>query len=668
MVAEPIVRISSGGTDYDFVALPQGRSQVIVKRPRKETPLPETLTFPNFENGLFLDRILSTEAKNPEMYRRARDATADTRWPSGVYPPLLEQDSTETGLERLRASVEFNGDLWAILEDDSSTDIVARKYSPAADPDWTGGGNVHSGANAAVGLDMIVYKNKMFAMFAEQDDHHVRYSADGATWTAPATTAITVGLLNGNVSANEEIDAGLLFVIGDQLGAAIWDQDGRVLTFFSTIDGGDTWRDEGAGSPSVDIPSTNGPLGVAVMPGFDGVPRLYVMVENGLWEVDVSAGTGSWTSDPIKSFPRGQHGRRMSVGHEGALWMGQDMGSSQPPITWLMFNDGDTNTHRFEVAPNDFSEGGGMPAESFGIIRMLRPAPGGMIASVGGNGANRNARLYFHNGQGWHSLRRHGTANQAITWFDLSDRDDDTQRLHYEVKTGAAASNTKFLAAPFVDPATGATPSRETTGYVDLPYMDGGSPVDNKNFMRVRVNASALSSGTTNQHINIDFGATTDLGTAVARNNENLGDIISSVSALDFGSGVGVSALFLGLRVNVNLGAAAATIQPAARDIQIDFIPKPTKTRGYVVLVGIAETASKRGGDDNTAAVYTDLEAIEDLVIKASLTYADIGTKTVNIEAVHYDDDIIGHEETATPDSNARRKGTAQIIMSEVAS
>ena len=62
-----------------------------------------------------------------------------------------------------------------------------------------------------------------------------------------------------------------------------------------------------------------------------------------------------------------------------------------------------------------------------------------------------------------------------------------------------------------------------------------------------------------------------------------------------------------------------------------------------------------------------DLEALEDLAVKAAMTYADIGTKYCNVEAVNYDDEIMGHENTGGPDSNARRNGTAQIILSEVA-
>jgi len=132
---------------------------------------------------------------------------------------------------------------------------------------------------------------------------------------------------------------------------------------------------------------------------------------------------------------------------------------------------------------------------------------------------------------------------------------------------------------------------------------------------------------------------------------------------------VGASGLVLGLRANMLLGSnpAANTVKPVLKDIQIDALPKPTKTRRFEVIVDIADTAALRGGANATAAIYTDLETIEDLKVKAAVTYADIGTKYMDVEAVHYDDEITGHSATGGPDSNARRGGTAQIILSEVA-
>ena len=219
-----------------------------------------------------------------------------------------------------------------------------------------------------------------------------------------------------------------------------------------------------------------------------------------------------------------------------------------------------------------------------------------------------------------------------------------------------------------MNPASGVTIKRETTGYVDLPYVDLSFPLDAKNWLRVGVNADTLTSGTTNQHMNIDYGITSDLSSLTARNSSDLGNIVSGTSRLSFGSnGIGASGNVLGLRANILLGSATNTVKPVLKDIQVDAIPKPAKTRRFEILVDIGASAALRGGENATAAVYSDLEALEDLAVKAAMTYADIGTKYCNVEAVNYDDEIMGHENTGGPDSNARRNGTAQIILSEVA-
>ena len=219
-----------------------------------------------------------------------------------------------------------------------------------------------------------------------------------------------------------------------------------------------------------------------------------------------------------------------------------------------------------------------------------------------------------------------------------------------------------------MNPASGVTIKRETPGFVDLPYVDLSFPLDIKNWLRVGVNADTLASAATHQHINMDYGITSDLGTLAAQNAGDLGDIFSGTRRLSFGTnGIGASGFVLGLRANMLLGSAANTVKPVLKDIQIDALPKPTKTRRFEVIVDIADTAALRGGANATAAIYTDLETIEDLKVKAAVTYADIGTKYMDVEAVHYDDEITGHSATGGPDSNARRGGTAQIILSEVA-
>ena len=895
MATKPVVQIDG----KNFVAVPQGRSERVVRRLRNEDFISQfsgegirspstflgyqTLIFPNFSLGLGRERIDSDSARVSGEYRRFWDATCDTRFASGVYLPILEEDSTSTGLEVIRASASFKANLWGIWEDGAGTQVLARKFvntggttttwtageqvlpsvtvdsvtaaeqanstswtfshtvgttyanrvlvllvtlghlgsitaikyngvdltrhshvevtsgthhhadiwylvNPATgsntvlltgvnvNADWnvaaisfynvdqstplgtavtatgtsatpsidvgsaaddivvdvvahltTGGGStgsapgdgqtelfdsgagvqfmgagsrkratsttttmsetlsgsvawVHngvavkaasSGGEEIVGLDIIAHKNYLISLGVDGSSHLISRSTDGADWRQ-SSTQVTASLLANAVTVNEDIDAGLLAAIGGEAVAALWDEDSGAITFFSSADAGDVWVDESA-STDIDISSGNGPQGLAVMAGIDNEDKLYVGTHEGLHEVDTA--TAVWTTRLI--FPmvsNNDNCRRMKVMGDGALWFAQGVDDNTPPIVYRMFVSNGARV--IERVPNDFSLGDGVTSDALGPIRWMESASGMVYVSAGGGAASRNARIWAHNGKGWHSMRKHGTARRKFQWIAASGDDDGVPRLHYALRSndsgtaGAYTTSTHFLGQPFTNPASGVTIKRDTPGFVDLPYVDLSFPLDIKNWLRVGVNADTLTSGTTHQHINMDYGITSDLGALAARNAGDLGDILSGTRRLSLGTnGIGASGFVLGLRANMLLGSnpAANTVKPVLKDIQIDALPKPTKTRRFEVIVDIADTAALRGGANATAAIYTDLETIEDLKVKAAVTYADIGTKYMDVEAVHYDDEITGHSATGGPDSNARRGGTAQIILSEVA-
>ena len=137
MATKPVVQIDG----KNFVAVPQGRSERVVRRLRNEDFISQfsgegirspstflgyqTLIFPNFSLGLGRERIDSDSARVSGEYRRFWDATCDTRFASGTYLPLLEEDSSG-GLEVLRASASFKGNLWGIWEDDVGRSVKSR--------------------------------------------------------------------------------------------------------------------------------------------------------------------------------------------------------------------------------------------------------------------------------------------------------------------------------------------------------------------------------------------------------------------------------------------------------------------------------------------------------------------------------------------------------------
>ena len=665
----------SGGTPVNYVLVPF-RDGSHVRRPRNQdfaTPFRQgpqspqaldayqSLIFPNFTRGVGRDRIASDSAFKVDEYRRFYDATADTRWESGTYGPIQEEDSTHVAgeLNVIRASTSFKNNLWVTGEGDSSQDINVRKYTGSTDT-FEGGAAIsnRSGATVfAIALDLISHKTHMIALYGDSNDQVIERSVDGITWAA-ATTPITINLLTNVLDANENIDAGLLADIGGEAVAIIWHESNGTVTFFSSTDAGDNWTDE-----AVDIASGNGPQGVAVMAGIDNEDKLYVGTREGLWEVDTAPGT--WTFRMIfPMVPDNDNCRRMKIHSDGALWFAQGVDNTSTPVVYRMFVSNGQRT--IERVPNDFSIGDGLPAPRSGPIHWMESANGMMWVSSGGNAAGDKAGLWCHNGKGWHSMRLHGTANQKIEWIAASADDDGTPRLHYAVRTGSGSITPHFLGQPFVDPASGVSIKREDTGYIDLPFVDFGHPHESKNVLRVGINAKDLVD-TNNEYINVDYGSASALGSPTARGSfTDLGNFLPAVGRITLGTNAGLNARTFALRVNIITDTAGNTTAAVLFDVSIDgyVVLPPTDTFEFQVDLKATDELLGKGSGGTITALNT--ARAETLLL--ALTYADIGTIYVRIPptpaGLVYSEEIVdtgvGGAST-TADANQRRQGVALV-------
>jgi hypothetical protein len=99
-----------------------------------------TKTFSSLRRGFGRDVIRAQQADDPGEYEHFFDSTCETRF-GEIRLPILAADSTETGLEVIRASRPFKNNLWVLWEDATSTQILARKYTGSS-TSWTGGGRV----------------------------------------------------------------------------------------------------------------------------------------------------------------------------------------------------------------------------------------------------------------------------------------------------------------------------------------------------------------------------------------------------------------------------------------------------------------------------------------------------------------------------------------------
>jgi hypothetical protein len=479
-------------------------------------------------------------------------------------------------------------------------------------------------ARICVGLDLVAHKDRMVALVAEADDHMVYHSTDGATWTLP-TTAITAGLLDNNVTANEDIDAGLLATVGNELVAVVWHESNGTITFFSSTNAGVAWSDEAG-----DIASGNGPQGVAAYTDIDSVLKLYVGTREGLWLVDTTPST--WTIDLI--FPMRPHNdncRRMTV-HNGALWFSQGVSNNEPAIIYRMMVSGDTRIFDTGELPDGVvispSSGDGLPTDLLGSLHWMTSAGMLLYASIGGGALNRNARVICHNGQGWHSMYRDATANKKIQWIDVSPEDNDIPRLHFAFRTSSSASNTKFLAYPNTNPASvSALIKRQASSYVDLPFVDNGMPTYDATWLQSRVAAGDLSATDSDQYINLYYGVN-DVAYGTDSFTE-LGDILSGTKFLDWASGAGVTGFNSSHRVILKRDASVTTDAAIFKSLDVIFSKSIPARDAWEFTIDIPATKLRFGlGEDK---IIANIEAARNLLTLPIFTYGRSGNKYVKV-------------------------------------
>ena len=810
--------------------------------------------YSDLSEGVGLDRIPSDWPSYPRAPRRSWDATADTRWGSGNYLPLLQQDSAETNLEVIRASAAFKSNLWALWEDNTGLDVLARKYDADGSPPWQAGGDAsqkptvdatssgsvfsdttltishtvsatlpnmclvvgvvafgeptgvtydgvamtklietdfgaentsiwyqagpstgannivisagsgrilgggvsfsgvnqatpmsnstsesgtgtsaslavttvnnsiavnvvsHTGGGAhAVGsgqteyfdvavasgsgagsyeratgtsttmsfswtsssafshsagrvngvlqvpLDLQPHKTSLLGLIAAGDSHRIVASTDGATWAETAQQP-TNNLLANTVTVNENIDAGLLAEIGGESVAVVWDEDSGTITFFSSTD---IWvsnvRDE-----AVDISSGNGPQGVAVMKGTDGEDKLYVMAREGLWEVDTAPST--WTTRQVDSLPpHNDNGRRMAI-HQRDLWYGVGVGDNEAaPVRIYSTRDGEdrviTRDANDKLIGLDADQG--VPSDRFGPIRRLVSAGGELFASVGGGAANRNGSVYAHNGAGWHSVMKHGTADKEVQWIAVSPDDDGTQRLHWAVRTAGSTSDTRFVENPLSDPASGISIKRERSGYIYLPFSNNGMPTYDAAWLQARVEADDVSGTASNEYINLDYGVSGTLRESFT----DLGNILSGTKVLDFASKAGVSSPAMAINIVLHNDASDNTDTPIFRSLEhvlTKFVTRLEFWEFRVDIRGLMPGGILKSPKSN----YDSFMAAVDLTTLPSFKWANQATKYVRITDYAFHEDAYeegGNRVDGAANQYKIRQGYMDVRVEEMA-
>lgn len=632
---------------------------------------PDNRVFRNLIRGFGRDR---TSMDTVEELQQFFDSRCDTRFETDVRIGHLGAQSTDAyEVVKCSAGADFNNNIYTFWEDDDGSDRnVLQANFNGADTTWKNGVEVFSSTDELSVQDAIVHKATVIVLFATNNDYLTRRSTNMSSWSAPSTE-IVADLMSGNVNNHHDVNFGRLTEVGGELIAVVANTAAPAngtITFFSSVDAGNAWVDELleiAAPGDTAVPANIGPLGVANYAGTDGQEKLYVLTSGALWEVDTAP--NPWTSRKVFAQPivgSNTLVNRLAV-HGGKLWIGLNADSNTAAPVWTLDNKGGVE---FIDTNMGLDRGDGPPSDLLGSIRSFRSAGKFLFASVGGEAANRNARIICHNGFGWHHMYRHGTANLVIDWLDVSARNDGTTRLHFAVRTAAATSDTYHLDQPLAHPASGVSIPRASLGLIDLPYVDGGMPTTPAAWQQVDVDAGNLGSATTGSYIDVSHGLN-----AAARTTTDLGDVDSSSSTRPYASGAGESGNSDGLRLTLQQGSGSSdnTDTPHLRSVRMDYDKRPPTRERFIFTVDLDATAEVGGRGLNTVeGVRTALTTARDLNTNPTLVYGSTGTRYVRVRPIRFWEEfreagspsvgaVLGRSKTTT-----FRHGLAEVVCEEV--
>jgi hypothetical protein len=625
------------------------------------------LRWPNVSLGLGRFRIDSDSAHIPDEMRRFFDSTNDTRWADGIYLPILRQTATITGWannSRLYGgSTHYKGNFFLLTAQDNTAGAVqsihtvtisagtlansTTIFTEGAASDGLRAFDLQADASSLLALVNIVSTNANYRIYRGS-------GATGGSWTQGAAIGAANALgLTSRQGTTYPLDGGLISPtpLAGEVVIAIYDETGDEIELYSTTDSGATTTSE------LQIASGGGPKGLAIYPGTDGELKVYLGTREGVYEIDTAPTT--WTAELI--IPMASHDdncRRMVVHpfrNETAVWIPIGADSDQPAPIRVMVN---SNNRRQIFVNEGLNKGDGIPSDMHGPIRWLQSAGVFLYGLVGGTAANRNARVICHNGRGWHSFNREDTADSTPTFLGVG--------LNDEIYLGPEAGDTiYFFENASANPRSGVSIKREASGYTDLPYVDGGFPLDTKTWMRFGINAEDLSASDSGEYINVERGITTDLGALAARNATEVGDFLSGTNRIALGTnGVGIAGLVLGARVNLHR-ASTNTNTPIWKDLQIDAVVNLPKSDRYEFLVDLDKSAKLGAKERRTTEVLADLNTARTSDVLVPIVYADLTTDYVKVLDVSYSERFES-EGTQGSDANVQRRGTARVVVSEV--
>ena len=617
----------------------------------------------------------ATGATDPKDFLRLWHASGGVNiFPNVMTLGLLNQ-AVSGEVEVIRGSCEFAGEfvtLWDTSEtyDSGANGVRTREYTGSS-ATWENGGVISkdtSSAGEAVGFDMQNIGEAMVSLsggIVKSGSSPTVRDIQISFVTATATQwslGKQVDLLTNAPSANEDIDGGLVVPtrIGGEAIVALWNEDTKKVAFYSATSSLATWTAEIA-----TLPAPTGIKGIAVMTGPDGSEKLFVGVDSGIYEVDTSPST--WTFSKVHTPPiaHADNYRRMTVhqfrGRE-AIWFGLGGDISTPAQVGVLYVSGSAYaTELNETQEGIFlgpAAGDGCEAVLYGPIRWWKSAGRFLFAAVGGQ-SGRYGWIMRHDGYGWSPIYVHDTTNKSLYWLDVSIYNDNVPRLHFAIRTGTSTTAAFIMERPMTSPTDGQTYTFEASTAIDRPEYDLGLPRVTKALLKIYGDYENLGEKDDDEnYCNIDYWSGAISGTPA-----NAGDFDEDSQEITLGSGAGVAAKSFAFRENLIRETGTTTTSPQSRGLEVNFFAKIPAVQRFTFMIDLEDSAELTGR--NLKEVHTNLFLARDSNTLIQLQYGEMAAVYVDVKQMQFYDqyDAQGSDaaDTATP-----RGGQCLVVCEEV--
>ncbi len=300
---------------------------------------------------------------------------------------------------------------------------------------------------------------------------------------------------------------------------------------------------------------------------------------------------------------------------------------------------------------------------------ILGTHPTWLFVAYGGHAASTDASILAmeYTTQRWYPVHVDDTANQDMYMLTLSVEDDGVERLHF-VTEGASAATLEMQENVNFSPVTGIAQKFVATGFIEFAEEDFGDPHNLSAVLQALADAIDLSSSTSGEYIQLQWGAD---GAAYTANDG--GDFLSTDKDLVLGAnGIGESAKTFRVRLDFFRDGGDTSQTPKLRDFELQARNKVDTIWRFEIPIDIAATA--RNEDIQPEVVINRINTIKDSAVLLRFIFGEDGSEVAQTFNVEMSPDTVLSLEFVAPESidqgadidPTERAGTGTLVLEEV--